>query len=160
PGSRQSGSLTRVVPCPAGDRALGEEHAKDHTSQTQARSTGALRPGRLEFIGSGGPPVLPCRRAIAMSATKTGTAPSSLVAERTAIVGAETVIPPRDELVVYECGGYVIERNVPDVVVFPTSTEHVVRIVKLCKAHDVPFVPRGAGTSLAGGTLAVGGGVM
>ena len=48
----------------------------------------------------------------------------------------------------------------PDVVVFPTSTEHVVEVVKLCHRHDVPFVPRGAGTSLAGGTLTIGGGVM
>src|SRR5262249_6876030 len=95
-----------------------------------------------------------------MPATKTESAPSSLVADLTAIVGEENVIHHRDELVVYECDGYVIERNVPDVVVFPTSTDHVVRIVKLCNAHDVPFVPRGAGTSLAGGTLAVGGGVM
>jgi glycolate oxidase len=76
------------------------------------------------------------------------------------IVGPENVIHQHDELVVYECDGYTIEKNVPDVVVFPTSTEHVVEIVKLCRRHDVPFVPRGAGTSLAGGTLAVGGGVM
>ncbi len=61
---------------------------------------------------------------------------------------------------VYECDGYVVEKSVPDVVVFPTSTEQVVEVVKLCNRHDVPFVPRGAGTSLAGGTLTVGGGVM
>ncbi len=77
-----------------------------------------------------------------------------------AVVGEENLIYHRDELLVYECDGYVIEKNVPDVVVFPTSTEHVVEVVKLCARHDVPFVPRGAGTSLAGGTLAVGGGVM
>ena len=78
----------------------------------------------------------------------------------TAAVGAENVLHRRDELVVYECDGYVIEKSVPDVVVFPTTTEHVVEVVKLCNEFDVPFVPRGAGTSLAGGTLAVGGGVM
>ena len=81
-------------------------------------------------------------------------------AELARVVGAENVLHHRDELLVYECDGYVIEKNVPDVVVFPTSTEHVVAIVKLCNRHDVPFVPRGAGTSLAGGTLAIGGGVM
>jgi glycolate oxidase len=83
-----------------------------------------------------------------------------LLAELTAIVGAENVLHHRDELLVYECDGYVINKKVPDVVVFPTCTEHVVELVKLCNRHDVPFVPRGAGTSLAGGTLAVGGGVM
>src|SRR5262245_45914935 len=83
-----------------------------------------------------------------------------ILADLTTVVGAENVLHHRDELLVYECDGYVIEKRVPDVVVFPTCTEHVVEIVKLCNRHDLPFVPRGAGTSLAGGPLAVGGGVM
>jgi len=99
-----------------------------------------------------------------MSATMTAPASSPLalrlLAELTAIVGAENVLHRRDELIVYECDGYVIYKKVPDVVVFPTCTEHVVELVKLCNRYDVPFVPRGAGTSLAGGTMAVGGGVM
>src|SRR5207244_1223531 len=48
----------------------------------------------------------------------------------------------------------------PDVVVFPTSTEQIVQIVKACDEAGLPFLPRGAGTSLAGGCLPVGGGVM
>ena len=64
------------------------------------------------------------------------------------------------DLAVYECDGFTIEKNKPDVVVFPTSTEQVVGIVKACNELDVPFLPRGAGTSLAGGCLPVGGGVM
>ena len=99
-----------------------------------------------------------------MSATMTAPASSPLalrlLVELTAIVGAENVLHRRDELIVYECDGYVINKKVPDVVVFPTCTEHVVELVKLCNRYDVPFVPRGAGTSLAGGTMAVGGGVM
>ena len=85
---------------------------------------------------------------------------SRFLEEMTAIVGAENVLHRREELLVYECDGYVIEKSVPDLVVFPTCTDHVVRVVELCRRYDVPFVPRGAGTSLAGGTLAVGGGVM
>jgi glycolate oxidase len=88
------------------------------------------------------------------------TVASRLLAELRSVVGEENLLYNRDELLVYECDGYVIEKNVPDVVVFPTSTEQVVAIVKVCNRFDVPFVPRGAGTSLAGGTLAVGGGVM
>jgi glycolate oxidase len=83
-----------------------------------------------------------------------------MLADITAIVGTDNVLHQRDELLVYECDGYVINKSVPDVVVFPTCTEHVVELVKLCNRYDVPYVPRGAGTSLAGGTLAVGGGVM
>lgn len=72
----------------------------------------------------------------------------------------EDVITSEDELIVYECDGYVVEKRVPDVVVFPKTTEQIVSTVKLCNEYDIPFVPRGAGTSLAGGTLPVGGGVM
>jgi glycolate oxidase len=77
-----------------------------------------------------------------------------------AMVGADALITTPSELLVYECDGYTIEKNKPDVVVFPTTTEQVVEIVKVCNACEVPFVPRGAGTSLSGGCLPVGGGVM
>ena len=56
--------------------------------------------------------------------------------------------------------GLSIEKNCPDVAVFPRTTADVAAIVKLCNEYDVPFLPRGAGTSLAGGCLPVGGGVM
>lgn len=76
------------------------------------------------------------------------------------IVGPSRLLSSKDELLVYECDGYVVEKNVPDVVVFPEGTQEVVSIVRTCAAHNIPFVPRGAGTSLAGGCLPVGGGVM
>jgi glycolate oxidase len=76
------------------------------------------------------------------------------------IVGEDGLIAAEDELLVYECDGYVVEKKVPDVVLFPTTTGQIARIVRVCNEHEVPFVPRGAGTSLAGGTLPVGGGVM
>jgi glycolate oxidase len=76
------------------------------------------------------------------------------------IVGRDAVLTAPSDLLVYECDGYTIEKNRPDVVVFPTSTEQVVQVVQLCNEFDVPFLPRGAGTSLAGGCLPVGGGVM
>ena len=76
------------------------------------------------------------------------------------IVGDENVLAAHTDLAVYECDGFVIEKNCPDVVVFPRSAEDVADIVKLCNQADVPFLPRGAGTSLAGGCLPVGGGVM
>src|SRR5262245_51118814 len=94
----------------------------------------------------------------------TSTAPTAVTPEflqRLAqIVGPEGALTGRDELLVYECDGYTIEKNSPDVVVFPTSTDQVVAIVRLCNEFQVPFVPRGAGTSLAGGCLPIGGGVM
>jgi glycolate oxidase len=76
------------------------------------------------------------------------------------IADRDAVLTTPTDLLVYECDGYTIEKNKPDVVVFPTSTEQVAQIVKACNQFDVPFLPRGAGTSLAGGCLPVGGGVM
>jgi glycolate oxidase len=76
------------------------------------------------------------------------------------IVGRDAVLTSASDLMVYECDGYTVEKNKPDVVVFPTSTEQVVQVVKLCNEYNVSFLPRGAGTSLAGGCLPVGGGVM
>ena len=83
-----------------------------------------------------------------------------VLAELIAAVGADNVLHRRDEKLVYECDAYVVEKSVPDAVVFPTSTEQVVEVVKICRRHEIRFVPRGAGTSLAGGTLTIGGGVM
>src|SRR5436190_23084809 len=75
-------------------------------------------------------------------------------------IGAENVLAARSDLIVYECDGFTIEKNSPDVVVFPRDTADVAEVVKICNAMGVPFLPRGAGTSLAGGCLPIGGGVM
>lgn len=76
------------------------------------------------------------------------------------VVGGDGVLTSPSDRLVYECDGYTLEKNVPDLVVFPRSRDEVVAVVKQCNEFDVPFVPRGAGTSLAGGTVPVGGGVM
>ena len=75
-------------------------------------------------------------------------------------VGPENVLSAHSDLLVYECDGFTIEKNSPDVVVFPRNTADVARVVKICNDLGVPFLPRGAGTSLAGGCLPIGGGVM
>ena len=103
---------------------------------------------------------LDARIAPPMSVASPAKLSARLLADLIAVMGSENVLHHHDELLVYECDGYVINKNVPDVVVFPNSTAQVVEVVKLCNRYDVPFVPRGAGTSLAGGTLAIGGGVM
>src|SRR5262245_65980416 len=85
---------------------------------------------------------------------------SSLLQRFQSIAGADNVLTAPSDLLVYECDGFTIEKNKPEYVVFPTTTEQVVAIVRACNEFDVPFLPRGAGTSLAGGCLPVGGGVM
>jgi glycolate oxidase len=84
----------------------------------------------------------------------------TLLAELRAIVGDDGILSARADMLVYECDGFVVEKNSPDVVVFPCTTEQVAAIVRVANRFSVPFVPRGAGTSLAGGCLPVGGGIM
>lgn len=76
------------------------------------------------------------------------------------ICGADGVLAGKDEALVYECDAYTIQKDLPDVVVLPTSTEQVAAVVRLCADRGVPFVGRGAGTGLAGGALALNGGVI
>src|SRR5438132_4811466 len=100
------------------------------------------------------------RNALSSKAAMTPAGQGGLIDRLRVIVGSDGVLTSPSDLLVYECDGYTIEKNKPDVVVFPTSTEQVAEVVKLCNRLNIPFLPRGAGTSLAGGCLPVGGGVM
>jgi len=48
----------------------------------------------------------------------------------------------------------------PEAVVFPGSTDEVAKVVKVCADRATPFVPRGAGTNLSGGSVPLRGGVV
>ena len=50
--------------------------------------------------------------------------------------------------------------HMPDLVVDAVSTEEISKVCKLCYENDVPFVPRGAGTGLSAGCVAIAGGVV
>ncbi len=84
----------------------------------------------------------------------------SIADELRRLLGADRVLDTHSDLAVYECDAFIIEKHCPNVAVFPNSTAEVAAVVKLCNERGVPFVPRGAGTSLSGGGLPVGGGVM
>jgi glycolate oxidase subunit GlcD len=76
------------------------------------------------------------------------------------IVGEENVLSDTDELLVYECDGLPQHKHLPRAVVFPNSTEETSEIVSLLADEGVSFAPRGAGTGLSGGALAVNRGVV
>ncbi len=63
-------------------------------------------------------------------------------------------------LTTYDGDAYPVERHRPDLVVLPETVEQAQFAVRLCSEAGVPFVPRGAGTGLSGGCLAVRGGVV
>src|SRR5213080_292899 len=83
-----------------------------------------------------------------------------LVEELRDIVGDENVLSEPDELLVYECDGLPQHKHPPRAVVFPNSTEETSEVLQLLSDEGVSFAPRGAGTGLSGGALAVNRGVV
>jgi glycolate oxidase len=75
------------------------------------------------------------------------------------IVGERNVLASGVDLQLYGYDAYLEERR-PDAVVLVHSTEEVAGVVKICHELGVPFVPRGGGTNLSGGTIPVRGGVV
>src|SRR3989440_8329782 len=76
------------------------------------------------------------------------------------ILKPTAVVDDETELLVYECDGLPLFKHKPDVVVFPTTADQVARIVRIANEYRIPFLPRGAGTGLSGGALAVEGGIL
>ncbi|HYN85699.1 MAG TPA: FAD-linked oxidase C-terminal domain-containing protein [Pyrinomonadaceae bacterium] len=84
----------------------------------------------------------------------------TLVENLRAALGRGRVADDRDELLVYECDALTHYRATPRAVVFPETTEEVAEAMRLLARARVPLVPRGAGTGLSGGALAVNSGVV
>ncbi len=63
------------------------------------------------------------------------------------------VITDADELRTYECDGLSAYRQLPMIVVLPSTTEQVSKVLAYCHDNGVKVVPRGAGTGLSGGAL-------
>ena len=78
----------------------------------------------------------------------------ALIVERLlAILPSDAVVHDVAETRAYECDALTAYRCPPLVAVLPRSTAEVSAVLKLCHAMGVPVVPRGSGTSLAGGAL-------
>ncbi len=64
------------------------------------------------------------------------------------------------QLAPYESDALTAFRSRPAAVVLPENQEEVIRAVRLCYQHGIPFVARGSGTSLSGGSLPVRDGLV
>ena len=84
----------------------------------------------------------------------------TLIENLRAVVGRDSVLTEPDELLVYECDGLPQHKYSPRAVVFPASTEEVASVLRILAREGVPFSPRGAGTGLSGGALALSSGVI
>ncbi len=78
---------------------------------------------------------------------------SAIVARLRAVLPGDAVIDAPAETRAYECDGLTAYRCPPLAVVLPRSTDEVSAVLRVCHEEGVPVVPRGSGTSLAGGAL-------
>src|SRR6266436_8224068 len=85
---------------------------------------------------------------------------SEIVAALRAIVPGEGVIDDLDGMRPYECDALSAYRQMPLVVVLPETVPQVAAILRYCQKHKVKVVPRGAGTSLSGGSMPVGDAIL
>ena len=76
-----------------------------------------------------------------------------IVADMRIIVPGEGVVDTVAEMRVFESDGLTAYRQLPLVVVLPSTTAQVSRIMKYCNDRNIRVVPRGSGTSLSGGAL-------
>ncbi|WP_341233117.1 FAD-linked oxidase C-terminal domain-containing protein [uncultured Sulfitobacter sp.] len=69
------------------------------------------------------------------------------------VLPPDAVIHDERETRAYECDALTAYKCPPMVAVLPSSTQEVSDVLRICHEEGVPVVPRGSGTSLAGGAL-------
>jgi len=85
----------------------------------------------------------------------------TIIKELEEIVGPKNVLSMKVDLVTYSYDATSdMPKQAPDVVVLPTTTEEVQRIVNLAQEQGLAIYPRGAGTNLSGGTIPLKKGIV
>src|SRR5438093_8220424 len=82
-----------------------------------------------------------------------------LVIALRATIGDRYVLVEKEDVIVYEQDGSIFQA-MPEIVVLPANAEEVAGVVKLAQQANVPIVPRGSGTGLAGGAVPAEGGII
>ena len=85
---------------------------------------------------------------------------AQVVAALAAIVPQSAILSRVEDTRPYECDALSAYRQLPMVVVIPETEQQVCAILRTCRELDIPVVARGAGTSLSGGAMPHGLGVV
>jgi glycolate oxidase len=85
---------------------------------------------------------------------------NDIVEKLSKIVGPGGVLTSRTDLKTYCYDGTTNWFGMPDIVVFPTTTEQISAIMKLASDGGIAVTVRGAGTCLSGGPVPVEGGIV
>ncbi|MSU22722.1 MAG: FAD-binding protein [Opitutus sp.] len=78
----------------------------------------------------------------------------------TALLPAGRVLEAPAQLAAYESDGLTAFKTTPLAVVVLETQDEVIATVRFCRDEKIPFVARGSGTSLSGGSLPVAGGIV
>ncbi|HEX6938627.1 MAG TPA: FAD-linked oxidase C-terminal domain-containing protein [Longimicrobiales bacterium] len=102
----------------------------------------------------------PTNHATRSASSRVRELPAPLAAALRRVVGDDGLVTDPGALLVYESDGLTAYRVTPRAVVAPRGTGQVAAVVRLLAEAGIPFVPRGAGTGLSGGALALEGAVV
>ena len=86
--------------------------------------------------------------------------PAAKLQELAALLPEDRWLTRPEQLAAYESDGLTAYRKRPVAVAIPESADEVVELVRGCHRAGIPFVARGSGTSLSGGSLPVEGGLV
>ncbi|KXS33838.1 MAG: FAD linked oxidase domain protein [Candidatus Gallionella acididurans] len=85
---------------------------------------------------------------------------TALISALRGLLPSESVLADAEDMRPFECDGLAVYRQLPMVVALPETVAQVQSILRLCHAHGVPVVARGAGTGLSGGALPLADGLL
>jgi glycolate oxidase len=86
--------------------------------------------------------------------------PTNLLETLSRVIPANRLLTKEAHLTAFESDGLVAFKARPSAVVLVENQQEVIDTVKACYEHDVPFLARGSGTSLSGGSMPIEGGVV
>lgn len=88
---------------------------------------------------------------------------AALIEDLKRLIGEDKVLSDEIDLLCYSFDSSFmakLNRFLPDVVVTPLSTEDVMKVVRYAYEHEIPVIPRGAGTGETCGAVALSGGIV
>src|SRR5882724_2167580 len=83
-----------------------------------------------------------------------------VISRLASLLPRERLLTHVEQLAAYESDGLTAFHSRPLAVAIPQTTDEVITLVRFCKEERLPFVARGSGTSLSGGSLPVAGGIV
>lgn len=75
-------------------------------------------------------------------------------------LGEKNVYHEKEDLLVLGYDSTPGVHHLPEVAVFPTTTEQVRAALEIARREGLPIVPRGSGTGLSGGSVPIAGGMV